>query len=59
MSKKREGVDGCSQFVYCNECMAYPMGFGCPKKRRIASGSVNDQNEFLGDDGSSSYFKKG
>ena len=22
--------DGCYQFTYCNECLAYPMGFGCP-----------------------------
>ncbi|KKM03600.1 hypothetical protein LCGC14_1772830 [marine sediment metagenome] len=22
--------DGCYQFTYCNECMAYPMGLGCP-----------------------------
>jgi len=22
--------DGCWQFTYCNECMLYPMGLGCP-----------------------------
>jgi len=23
-------ADGCYQFTFCNECMAYPMGIGCP-----------------------------
>ena len=26
--EKKKG--GCYQFTYCNECMAYPMGLGCP-----------------------------
>ncbi len=24
-------MDSCYQRVYCNECIIYPMGVGCPK----------------------------
>jgi len=30
--QKSLAEEGCMQFVYCNECLAYPMGLGCPKK---------------------------
>lgn len=26
--EERKG--GCYQFTYCSECLAYPMGLGCP-----------------------------
>jgi len=26
-------LEGCSQLTYCNECMAFPMGLGCPNKK--------------------------
>ncbi len=34
--------DGCYQFTYCNECMAYPMGLGCPN---IVKGPVQLKDE--------------
>jgi len=27
-------LEGCSQLTYCNECIAFPMGLGCPNKKR-------------------------
>ena len=33
--------DGCYQFVYCNECLAFPMGFDCPNKNK----EVNNKDE--------------
>ncbi len=34
--------DGCYQFTYCSECMAYPMGLGCPN---IVKGPVQLKDE--------------
>ena len=39
--KKRKG--GCYQFTYCNECLAYPMGLGCPN---LTKGPVQLKDEF-------------
>ena len=32
LNNKKKKKDGCMQFTYCNECMLYPIGLGCPKK---------------------------
>ncbi len=34
--------DGCYQFTYCSECMAYPMGLGCPN---IVKGPIQLKDE--------------
>ncbi len=34
--------DGCYQFTYCNECLAYPMGLGCPN---LTKGPVQLKDE--------------
>ncbi len=34
--------DGCLQFCYCNECLAFPMGLGCPNKP-----SCNHESHFI------------
>ena len=34
--------DGCYQFTYCSECLAYPMGLGCPN---IVKGPVQLKKE--------------
>ncbi len=34
--------DGCYQFTYCNECLAYPMGLGCPN---LVKGPVQLKDE--------------
>lgn len=34
--------DGCYQFTYCNECLAYPMGLGCPN---LSKGPVQLKKE--------------
>lgn len=43
MSEKNiETYGGCKQFVYCNECMLYPMGLDCPKIEKKKSNKLKD-----------------
>lgn len=38
-------LEGCSQLTYCGECLAFPMGLGCPN---IVKGPVQ-VNDIYGD----------
>jgi len=38
----RKRKDGCYQFTYCNECIAFPMGLGCPN---LTKGPVQLKDE--------------
>jgi hypothetical protein len=31
--QQEKQINGCKQWVYCNECLAFPMGLGCPKRK--------------------------
>jgi len=33
--KHKPRTDGCFQLIYCNECLAFPMGFECPNLKKI------------------------
>ncbi len=36
------GKEGCKQFVYCNECMIFPLGMGCPNRCNLCRGLMDD-----------------
>ncbi len=40
--KPAKHKDGCYQFTYCNECLAYPMGYDCPN---LTKGPVQLKDE--------------
>jgi len=31
------------QWVYCSECLAYPLGMGCPLREEFEKGDINDE----------------